>query len=237
MLRRPGYREIYEGSEVDIISRDGLILGRALLIQRCPSKATTDNLPYVKHELDSSGNKKREGYAHMWASERWMVEWLKHSYYPSGHRSCTQVNYYIHTRINHDSKYDIHFPPANNYNKYIFIEEEGTLVTPTVKYPKPAVRALNKVHKVYGGEVIMYSYNQNDTRKNCEKHGVEPRILSFLKTSTTFEESIAEYVETVDSKDFMILAGRSKKIHHNRAIHFDMNKGISLKKDEKRRTA
>lgn len=233
--RKPDYRDIYVGSQVVVINREGHILGQAELIQRCPSKTTTDNLPYVKNELDlepscKDRERKRETYAHIWSYERWMVEWLRHSYYPRGHRSCTEINYYVHTRINHDSKYDIHFPPQNNYNKYIFIEEEGVLVTPTKKYPKPAVKALNKVHKVYGGEVIMYSSHPDVTRKQCREHGVYPRILSFLNTNTTFEESIAEYVETVDSKDFLVLAGKSK-IRHSRVIHFDMNKGICLKRD------
>jgi hypothetical protein len=229
-LRKPAYREIFVGSEVDVINREGVLQGRGKLIKRCPSRTTTDNLPYVKNELDSTDNKKREEYSHIWSYERWTVEWVRHPFYRPGERSCVEVNYYIHTRINHDSKYDIHFPTQDTSNKYIFVEEEGVLITPRQEYPKPAVKALNKVHKVFGGDIVMYSYQQDDTRAKCEKHGVYPRILTFLNTSVTFEEAVAEYVETVDSKDFMILAGKSK-IRHNRVIHIDMTKGICLKKE------
>lgn len=234
-LKKPIQREVFEGAEVDVVNREGVIQGRAKLLHRCPSKWTEDNLPYVMKELDDKDNKVRDKYSYIWSYERWLVEWINHAYYRPGQRTCTEINYFIHTRINHDSKYELcfgtRFKPQDNFNKYIFVEEQGTLITPIAKYPKPAVKALNKVYKIYGGEVVMYSHNnQNDTRKNCAKAGVEPRILTFLNPSTSFEDSIAEYVETVDSNDFMILSGVSK-IRHNRVIHIDMNKGLGLKKD------
>lgn len=239
-LREPVQRQIFEGAEIDVINREGIIQGRAKLLQRCPSKWGTDNLPYVKHELDDSANIKRDKYSHMWSYERWMVEWITHSYYRPGHRTCTEVNYYIHTRINHESHlkgemYGVTFSVKTSPNKFIFVEEEGTLITPISNYPKPAVKALNKIYKIYGGEIIMYSYNNpSDTRTRFQKNGGVPRILSFLNTDSSFENSIAQYVEDADSKDFMILAGVSK-INHSRVIHIDMNKGIGLKKDSAKR--
>lgn len=233
-LRKPAYREIYEGSEVDVINRQGVLQGRGVLLKRCPSKTTTDNLPYVKNELDASDNKSREEYSHIWSYERWTVQWVRHTYLRPGDRSCVEVNYYIHTRINHDSNYDIHFPAQDNYNKYIFVEENGVLITHRGAYTKPAVKALNKVHKIFGGEVIMYSPEAQEARHRCEKFGVYPRILSFLDTSLSFEDAVAQYVEAVDSKDFMILAGHSR-IDHARAIQIDAAKGICLKKESSKK--
>ncbi len=235
-LKNPTQREVFEGAVVDVINRDGVNLGRGRLIQRCPSKWTTDNLPYIMKELDDKKNKTREKYSHVWSYERWQVEWITHGYYRPGQRTCTEVNYYIHTRINHDSKFELCFgtriKPKNNDNKYIFVEEEGTLVTPTNRYPQLAVKALNKVYKIYGGEIVMYARDETNTRSSCQKFGVKPRILTFLFNGVPYEHAISDYVEEVDTNDFIILAGVSK-IEHDRVIQFNHNKGIGLKRDKR----
>jgi len=231
-LRKPVKKEIYEGAVVDIINKEGVRLGKGTLIQRCPSKITTDNLPYIKNELDASGNKTRDKHAHIWSSERWLVEWKEHGYLRPGERSCLPVNYYIHTRINADSGYDINAQVKDDYNKYIFLEENGVLVTPKAHYPKTAIKALNKVYKVYGGELVMYAENQKAARRKCNSSGVKARILSFLDPKQPFEVSISEYVERVNTNEFIIFAGRSK-VNHSRVLALDVNKGLCLKKDLK----
>lgn len=231
--------EVYEGAIIQVFNREGIDQGKATLLRKCPSRVSADNLPYVMHELEDVSNKRdpenkkprREKYSHIWASERWTVEWISHKYYRIGEKSCTEVNYYLRTSINFDSGYDINYTSKDNANKYIFIEEQGTLVTPSFEYPAHAVKALNKIFNVYGGELVMYANNQLTTRKKFLQHKVEPRIFSFLNYSDTFEGAIASYVEAVDTNDFVIVSGVTK-INHPRTIRaYFMNKGLCLKKN------
>lgn len=254
-LRNPEKSEIRRGNTLEIINRAGETLGIGTLIDRCPSKLVQDNLPYVKNENRQGPKKKRSTYMHIWSYERWLVEWVSHSYYRKGMRTCVEVNYYVKTTTDYRSGFDINFgQECSEYNRYIFIEEQGVLVTEKASYPKIAVQALNRISKSFNGELVVYTHNKIQTREHFELNGVRKRILAFLDTerqstaleaidefteeqnfvdrNISFQEAIAEYVERVDAEDFLILAGNSH-VEHARALRIDPKIGLRLLEENK----
>ncbi len=238
IIRKPVHKELFEGAIVDIYNREGALQGQARLIQRSQSRSSFDGLPYVKHERDSRDNKKRDSYCHVWSYERWLVEWESHKYYRKGFRNCTEVNYYMYTKINPKSGYEINDIPEDSANKYLFVEEKGVLITlyypkPIIKelYPKRAIKALDKACKIFGSNLVMYSEDPDRAREK-----VKNRILTFLDIRKTFEEAIADYVEKVNSKDFMILAGTSR-VQHTRTFQIDPRTGLYLNKESRSKYA
>lgn len=232
-LKTPCIKDIYEGATVDIINGEGVLQGRGTLLKRCPSRWKEDNLPYVKHERDSSGHKKRGSYGYIWSYEKWQVQWISHHYLRSGQITCSEVHFFVHTRLNQDSLFDIHSPKKNKYNQYIFLEEMGVLVSRRGEYTPSCVRAIHKIHKVYGGELVVYAKDHVRTRQKFVDSGIKPRILSFLNPEVTYEQGIAEFVEKVDTNEFVIFVGVSK-IEHPRVINIDYSSGLWLKKDLKK---
>lgn len=226
-LRKPTKRDLAVGKIVDIYDGEGVLKGRAKLIKRQPSRYVQDDLPYIRYEKK---NNTQQPTCYFWAAERWLLEWVEHSYYRPGDRSCTMVHYFLTMQTDYPSFVDIN----NIGNKgvsidglYIFIEERGVLSLDGETYEPEAIKALKRVKKAFNGEIVLYEHNQLQAKERWDLAKIPFRIFDFLDTEMAFEESIADYLDKNEWSDYTILAGQSK-VNNTRVIQCT-SQGLRLK--------
>jgi hypothetical protein len=217
------------GKVVEIFDGEGKLKGKAKLIKRSPSRYELDHLPYVKYEKP---NDTQEPTLYIWSSERWLVEWVEHSYYRPGDKNMTSVHYYWKTTTDMNSFVDVNSIGNKGVSQeglYIFLEEDGVLMTDSSGvYSTDAFKALKRVKKAFDGEIIIYTHNPSQVRIRWELNKIPYRILDFIHNEVPFDEAVQEYLRDVDFEEYMILTGVSTSIDP-RAIKCGKG-GLKLKK-------
>lgn len=229
MLRRPNKKDLQIGKEVDVYDRDGTLRGRAILIKRAPSRYVQDGLGYIKHE---STNSTQEPTLRVWSYERWLIEWVKHNYYRTGDKTCTEIHYFVCVTTDYPSFVDINSTGNKGLSGtdglYIFLEESGVLSIDGENYTAEALRALKRVKKGFNGEIVVYGHSPHKTKGNWDINKVPYRIFDFLSNDMTFAEAIQDYLDRNEVEDYVILSGNSH-VKGDRVIQADSETGLKLK--------
>lgn len=226
--KRPAKKDLQCDNTISIRDRTGKEQGTAKLITRKPSRHKTDNLPICEFETK---NDVQKDTMYLYSTERWLVEWVDHPYYRKGDKTCKDIMYYMGKFTDHPSYVDINLmgnrgaPPDS---VVIFLEEDLVLTLDGETYLPSALESLNRIKKGFNGEIILYAHSPYQVKERWELNKIKHRIYGFLPTDMSFSEAIAEYIESNDIADFLIISGRSF-VKSNRTIQTDITKGLILK--------
>lgn len=229
-LRKPSKKDLVVGKTVEIYDGEGNLKGKAKLLRRKPSRFIQDDLPYIRYEKK---NTTQQPTCYFWAQERWEVEWVEHNYYRPGDRNCVMVHYFLTMTTDYPSFVDINTIGNKGVSLdglFIFIEERGVLTLNGEAYSQEAVKALKRVKKAFNGEIIIYDHNPLQVKERWDIAKLPFRVFDFLSTEVSFEEAIANYLETTEWTDYTILAGESH-VKNTRTIQCDTSRGLILKKN------
>lgn len=252
-LRSPNKKDLQMGKIVEIYTGDGALLGKAKLIKRKPSRYRQDGLGYVKlqrkhNKLDEDDTPPEDGQKptmYIWASERWHVSWVEHTYYRPGDENCVDVHYYVATTTDYPSFVDINTLGNKGVSPeglYIFLEEDGVMTIDGETYTEEALYGLKRVKKALDGEIIIYTHNPAQVKERWELNKVKYRIFDFITPDfdeeTTaplgFAGAISKYLENVEDtlEDYIILSGVSR-VKGDRVIQTKLDEGLIWTKKKK----